>query len=40
MSSAAAIFQFTPPRGGEPFSGKRIIGGVDFNSRPREGANW
>ena len=32
-------FQFPPPRGGEPSDLVHSHGDVDFNSRPREGAN-
>ena len=33
------VFQFPPPRGGEPPVSGRVRKRVNFNSRPREGAN-
>ena len=35
----ARLFQFPPPRGGEPDARSCLCGCRDFNSRPREGAN-
>ena len=37
--TAVRVFQFPPPRGGEPSSDRQTAGRSDFNSRPREGAN-
>ena len=36
---STALFQFPPPRGGEPGSPCAMIQALNFNSRPREGAN-
>ena len=36
---STALFQFPPPRGGEPDDITTMAAGLHFNSRPREGAN-
>ena len=39
MLGEVTLFQFPPPRGGERLTRPRTMSRLNFNSRPREGAN-